>query len=95
MPRPVASLRCRAPGASCRRRLGRDPDEPQAELVVLLGLIGWRTLSWLGDAAPAASALVVLVALLGAIFALRVPDADAAETMVHAGRSRARAAPAD
>lgn len=43
----------------------------------------------------AAFAAASAMALLGAIFALRVPDADAAETMVHAGRSRARAAPAD
>jgi len=35
--------------------------------VVLLGLITWRALMWLGGALPAASALVVLIALIASV----------------------------
>jgi MFS family permease len=72
-----------------------------ATLSTVLAAIGPIVVSGDGSSEPnltayrAAFAAASAMALIGAIFAQQVPDEDAAETMVHTGRSRARPAPAD
>jgi hypothetical protein len=56
--------------------------------LVLLALVAWRLLAWLGAAAPAAAALVILLAILGAIALLLL----LAQTLFRVAEDRAHAA---